>query len=170
MNADRNNALLLLAEKLLSGDPTLKQEIDLAINQPADYVSRFQERLRRRGLKEAVPSLPWIALVDGLQTRGRVAEIDWDEAPDDVVKCVDRLLVNLPADPKRWTWVEMDVWEESPTVDFLKAIGERLAAQGWVLFFFDMQSDNYPLMLLHTDQFESAQQLAAQAGYGIMRP
>jgi hypothetical protein len=67
-----HNRLLPLAELLLPDDATLKQEVDLAIKQPAHYVSRFQERLRRRGIGEAVPALPWLALIDGLQARGRV--------------------------------------------------------------------------------------------------
>ncbi|HZW73143.1 MAG TPA: hypothetical protein VFF43_06325, partial [Caldimonas sp.] len=56
--------------RLLSGDDaSLLAEVTLATERPRDYIARFAETLRWRGIDARsyeARELPWIALVDGL--------------------------------------------------------------------------------------------------------
>lgn len=160
--------VLALAGHLMAEDPSLAQEVRLAIVSPDEYVSRFQERLGERGIAKPRSDLPWIALVDGLEDRGRLRELDWKEAPEDVAWKVDLLLPNQPAQPDRWTWIATTEWEDKLPHDLLPAIGARLAEGGLAVVTFDIDSDSYPIMILPIGQVEECRRLAQLAGYGTI--
>jgi hypothetical protein len=63
-----------LASNLMAEDPSLADEVQLAIVSADEYVSRFQARLRARDIEKPQSDLPWIALVNGLEDRGRLRE------------------------------------------------------------------------------------------------
>jgi hypothetical protein len=106
--------------------------------------------------------------VDGLEDRGRLRELDWKEAPDDVTWKIDHLLPDQPARPDRWAWVARAEWEEKLPHDLLPAITARLAAEGLTVVTLDIDSDSYPMMVLPVDQVARCQQLAQLAGYGTI--
>jgi hypothetical protein len=162
------NEVTELASHLMAEDPSLVEEIRLALVSPGEYVSRFQERLRGRSIEKPQSDLPWIALVDGLEDRGRLRELDWKEAPEDVTWKIDHSLPDHPVQADRWAWVATAEWEEKLPHDLLPAIATRLAAEGLTVVTLDIDSDSYPMMVLPVDQVEKCQQLAQLAGYGTI--
>ena len=69
------SSLLDLAE-LLTEDTSLISEVQLAENQPLNYLSQFANVLQERGIDKPVPELPWLAMVDGLARRDLLIELD----------------------------------------------------------------------------------------------
>lgn len=161
-----NDKLLLLANLLVPDDPSLIEELNLAIDKPAEYLAQFQEQLSYRGIDEPFPELPWIALVDGLIARNRLVEIDWKNYVEDVTWNIDQLLQNEPDEPERWKWTKTGIWDEKPTEELLEAIAYRFHGQGLSLVYVDIDSDSYPLMFIKSEQLAKSQQLANEAGYG----
>jgi hypothetical protein len=163
-------------------DPSLRDEVLLAVTEPDSYRTQFHWRLIDRGIDEeyetdegafdptesdAVLDLPWIALIDGLMERGRLVELDWKEAPDEVMTAIDHLLAGQPAEPERWTWVDLAHWEQADTESFLLAIAERLREQGRILACFSLSSDSYPLTIIDAPRFAELHQLAERTGYSL---
>ena len=99
--------------------------------------------------------------MNGLEDRGRLRELDWKEAPEDVTWKIDHLLADRPLQPDRWAWVATAEWEEKLPHDLLPAIAARLAAaEGLAVVTLDIDSDSYPIMVLPVDQVETCQRLA----------
>jgi hypothetical protein len=73
-----NSKLIELARYLIANDPSLIDEVRLAIDRPHEYVGRFEDRLSCRGIHKPRDDLPGIALIHGLMARGRLQKIDWE--------------------------------------------------------------------------------------------
>jgi hypothetical protein len=166
MSEYHNDKLLLLANLLLPEDEKLIEELNLAINNPVGYITKFQEQLSYRGIDEPFPELPWIALVDGLTMQNRLVEIDWNTELEDITWNIDQLLQAESDEPNRWTWAETRIWEEKPTEEFLKAAADMFNKRGLALVYLDINSDSYPLLLIKVEQLAQSQKLAEEAGYG----
>jgi hypothetical protein len=156
--------ILELASYLMPEDPSLAQEVRLAITSADEYVIRFQERLRDRGIEKPQSDLPEIALVDGLEARGRLKELDKKQAAEDIALYVDRLLSSQPAQPGRWVWLATAEWWDKVPDDVLPAIAVRLAEEGFAVVTIDIASDSYPMMILPISQVGECQRLAQLAG------
>jgi hypothetical protein len=164
--AAHGGAIVELARQLLAADPSLAEEVRLALVSPDEYVRRFQQQLSRRGIENPRSDLPWIALVNGLEARGRLHELDWKEAPEDVAWKIDQLLPDRPVQPDRWAWLAE--WEDKLPHELLPAIAARLAEEGLAVLTIDIDSDSYPLLVLPVGQVEECQRLAQVAGYGTI--
>jgi hypothetical protein len=161
--------IIELAGLLMPADPSLVEEVRLAIVSADEYVGRFQERLRDRGIKEPRSDLQWIALVDGLENRGRLRELGKKEAAEDIAWKIDNdLLPDRPVQPDRWAFLaeELDLWEAVPWQS-LPVIAAHLVKEGLAVVTLDMDSDSYPMMVLPADQVGECQRLAELAGYSI---
>ncbi len=170
MSGSRNDALIQLCQQLLPHDVSLVDEVKLAIEQPTHFAAQFRGNLSGRGIYEPRPSLPWIALIDGLIERNCCREIDWKEAPKDVMAAIDDLLPDQPHGPNRWTWVDLQTWDNSSTEDFLDVIAHHLHDEGKVLAYLDHDSDSFALIILEPSRFRESEYLARQAGYGELVP
>lgn len=173
MSDNRSYYLALLCQQLAPGDRTLVDEVDLAIRNPQRYVATFNKRLTRRGIypgdNTERPSLPWIALLDGLAQRGHLAEIDWKEGASNTKRSIDSLLAaDRAQDPEVWGWMNNDDWEDAPTIAFLHAVAGHFIKRGLLLAYLAYPSDSYPLILLDPQQLRGLQVLAQQAGYGAV--
>jgi hypothetical protein len=155
-----------LCQLLLPDDEGLKAEVRQAYESPEAYLDRFRERLEERGIREPIADLSWIALVDGLAARGRLAEVDWREEPGDVVWNLERIAT--PPDPSRWDWAAEEALAELATEEFLRCAGERLSQHGLALASLDIRSDNYPLVLVDLALIERARGLASSAGHELV--
>jgi len=161
-----NGEIIELARWLMAADPSLAEEVHLALVSPDEYVRRFQQPLHRRGIENPRSDLPWIALVNELQERGRLHELDWKEAPEDVAWKTDHMLPDRAMRPDRWAWLAQ--WEDKLPHELLSAIAAHLAEEGLAVLTIDIDSDSYPLMVLPVGQVEECQRLAQVAGYGTI--
>jgi hypothetical protein len=164
--AAHSGEIVELARHLLVADPSLAEEVRLALASPDEYVRRFREPLHRRGIENPRSDLPWIALVNGLAARGRLHELDWKEASEDIAWKIDRLLPNRATRADRWAWLAQ--WEDKLPHEVLPAIAARLAEEGLAVVTIDIDSDSYPMMVLPVGQVEECQRLAQAAGYGTI--
>jgi hypothetical protein len=163
-----NGKLIELAHFLAPDDPSLLEEVRLAVDRPGDYAGKFAERLHQRGIEGPIEDLPWIALADGLGERDLLREIDWKEAHEDVTWKLDQLTALRPPRPDRWTWLDNAEWADKIPEAFLPAIGKHLLESGLALLTFDIDSDSYLLMVLSADRVAECQHLAERAGYGTI--
>ena len=158
--------LIELARLLLPDEDAYPKEVALAVKDPARYVTKFHDRLEGRGISEPQPDLPWLALVDGLWARGKLAEIDWRGSPKEIVDELDPLVEPALPNGDRWDWMDDGDWEEAEAEMFLKEVDRRLTDQGYVLAWFDIQSDSYPVAVLKDPDFQQAKRLASESGFG----
>ena len=168
MTAD-GGEIIELAGRLMPTDPSLMEEVRLAVVSADEYVGRFQERLSDRGIDEPRSDLPWIALVNGLENRGRLRELGKKEAAEDIARKIDNdLLPDRPVRPDRWAFLaeELNLWEAVPS-ESLPVIAAHLVKEGLAVVTLDTDSDGYPIMVLPVDQVGECRRLAELAGYSI---
>lgn len=166
--AAEGGEIIELARYLMPGDPSLAEEVRLAVVSADEYIGRFQERLSAAS-REPCRDLPWIALVSGLEHRGRLRELHKKEAAEDIAWKIDKyLLPDRPVQPDRWAFLaeELDLQEAVPWQS-LPLIAAHLANEGLTVVTLDMDSDSYPIMVLPAGQVVGCQRLAQLAGYSI---
>ncbi|WP_328615735.1 hypothetical protein OHS18_02400 [Amycolatopsis sp. NBC_00355] len=154
-------ALITVAALLAPDVPQVRELAAAAHDDPDAYLREHADRLDERGIDEPLPELAWIALVDALADHGLLAEVDWKEAPDEIVGRL-RALRSAPAGDSAWaSLADADL----PTFEFLELAGGQLAATGTVLAVLDIESDCYPLVLLPHARAADLPGLAAAAGF-----
>src|SRR3954467_8984844 len=84
---------LLLSEE----DEALSADVVQSVMDPVAYVCTHAKKLRLRGISKPIDGLPWIALIDGLEKRGKLIELDWKESWEMFVVAVVELLQNEKA-------------------------------------------------------------------------
>jgi hypothetical protein len=150
-------ALIEIATLLASDQPAVVARVVLALDDPDGYLRAHADRLDERGIDEAEPDLPWIALVDALADHDLLAEVDWKEADSDIVDQLRELRSSPAAESWAW-WPEPN---ELPTHEFLWLAGDRLRANGTALAVLDIGADCYPLVLLPAERGDALVALAA---------
>jgi hypothetical protein len=162
MATEWNDLVLDFCQQVLPDDPTLVDEVRLAIHHPAAYMSQFAH-LWAEGERDV---LAWYALIDGLDRRRQSRTIDWREAPADVLGCLDVLLGDRAGNADRWAWVDLARWDEAPTAAFLAVLGDWCRTQGMVLGNLGTGSDSYVLVLIDAARFAALALLAQRLGAG----
>jgi hypothetical protein len=161
----RDEGALADLARLLSGDDaTLVAEVALASERPRDYIARFAETLRWRGVSTdsyEARELPWIALVDGLIARKLLQEIDWRAHGDELADA----MTTIAAD-EEWGWLASEEWRAKTADERFAAIETRLAPKRLALVTVDIGGDCYPLMVLPPERLAEAGALARRAGHG----
>ncbi|MFJ9623915.1 hypothetical protein [Streptomyces sp. NPDC101181] len=158
-------ALAGIASLLASGHPAVAEEVLEAHDSPDAYVSRFGDRLDRRGIREPVDNLAWIALIDALDSRGLLAEFDWKEDPQEIRAQLTGLASRPSADP--WGPAE-DAETLLPTHEFLHVCGRHYREVGAALAVLDIESDCYPVVGLRAAQADELTRLAERAGFPLL--
>jgi predicted DNA-binding WGR domain protein len=156
----------MLARKDAEG---LVSELELAVADPVAYFERFRDRLSERGVdapdETYATTLPWLALIDGLDARASLHEVDWKQEIDDVAAKLERL---AKLGKKWWAWSK-NTDEFETTTDFLRTAARRLADEDLQLAFVDMSSDSYPLVVYAKKSQSEARGLSERckkAGFG----
>lgn len=155
------DALVAIATMLAIDEPTVAERATAAHDDPRAYVRRHARRLDNRGITGPIPLLPWIAMIDALDDVGLVAEVDWKEEPDEVVRQLRKL---RSSPPNAWDW-HPDADINVRTGVFLKVTAEHLRAAGVELSTLDIESDCYPLVLTPAARTTELNALAKLAGY-----
>ena len=162
-NGEHWRALCAATGKALTlddGADALWSEVELALNEPEHYFSRFADDLAHRGIESPDAVSPWLALVDGLQRRGQIHEMDWKLDMGDAIWGVQQL------QSSRQRGLSLDALAGSKALghDALTEAAAHLRSQGVALVTFDIDSDSYPLSLLALEDVEPLEKLAKRVG------
>ena len=162
--------LLLDLSTLLGDDDTLVSEIQLAENQPLNYMSQFSGALQERGIDKAIPTLPWVAMVDALARRDLLIELDWKDDPSILIETALKLL----EEHSDYENLSKHLFEIEPFIDedieeFLPQLNSELLKFEVQLGWFDIDSDSYPLTILPSAKVIEAKRLALESGYGRIK-
>ncbi|MDO6819034.1 DUF6630 family protein [Zobellia sp. 1_MG-2023] len=163
------SSLLDLAE-LLTEDTSLISEVQLAENQPLNYLSQFANVLQERGIDKPVPELPWLAMVDGLARRDLLIELDWKDDPEELVSTALQLLrghTDYDSISKQLLIIEPFIDED--VEEFIPQLNRKLESSKVQLIWLDIDSDSYPLTTISLADLTVAKQLAIEAGYGKIK-
>lgn len=137
----------------------------LALDEPEAYVKKYAKRLAERAITKPKANLAWIALVDALAGKKRLAEIDHATFAEDAAFALEKL-VTLPKKKNRFDWDDdLDEPEDLSTEDFLGMTTKHLAADKVALVMLDMQSDAFPIVVVAAKAVAKVTSLAKKAGY-----
>ncbi|MDB4292824.1 hypothetical protein N9954_05400 [Maribacter sp.] len=162
--------LLLEMSDFMTEDNSLVSELQLAENQPLNYLSQFARVLQERGIDKAIPELPWLALVDGLASRNLLEELDWKDDPEELIAVCLRLTENHSQSTEIKTSItSIEASLSDDIEEFLPVLNRYLYKHGIQLVWIDINSDSYPLTILASDKVNEAKRLALDAGYGTIK-
>jgi hypothetical protein len=172
---DRETALRELCRRLMPEDPSLEDEVHLALTDPVTFANRFAERLADRGIADPDELDPWVsAFVDGLIERRRATAVDWKSEPDKVTAAIDEGLSQLAQRPDRWAWLSQDQPLNTGAAEILEVIAHHLAEEDVTLACVDTGSDEYCLTVLEPAAANEIRALSLRAAppgiRGILLP
>ena len=120
--------------------------------------------MMQRGIESPQDVTPWLALVDGLDSREQCAEMDWKL---DMVELIASLQ-GLRAAKERSIVLDALASSENFGADALAEAAALLRPHGVALVTFDIESDCYPLVLLPSAQVAHIQALAQKVGHTVI--
>ncbi|WP_438347707.1 DUF6630 family protein [Paenibacillus sp. FA6] len=161
-----NSALLRLAERLAQNSSKIVEEVRFAIEEPNNYVIRFEEKLKERGIEEHLEELPWIVLIDALIEDELAYEIDWKESTLEITYAIDDLFDRKKIDSLDWEWIE-NISDAMLTGEKLQAIADKLNERSLSLAYLDIDSDSYILIVVPNVEIGELKDLALKAGHTI---
>ncbi|WP_289064375.1 DUF6630 family protein [uncultured Zobellia sp.] len=154
-----------LAE-LLTKDSSLVSEIQLAENQPLNYLSQFANILQERGIDKPIPELPWLAMVDGLARRHLLIELDWKDDPEELVSTALQLFKgHTDYDSISKQLLKIEPFIDEDIEEFIPQLNRKLESSKVQLIWLDIDSESYPLTTISLVDLTVAKQLAIEAGY-----
>lgn len=160
-------AIAGLVMLLGSGDSTLLDEVLLAVDNPEKYFARFEDDLAERWIEEPERVSFWLALVDGLQRRGYLWEVDWKNQGSNLAFVLERLSSQYE--------VELDFSslaaqgdEYHPTIHYAESIVSLLSPKGLTLVWLDIESDCYPWCVVSSVHVSEIQNLARRLSQRIL--
>ncbi len=161
---------LLELVSIFTSDTSLLKEVELAIDNPGQYVKNYSSLLQERGITKPIENLLWLALVNGLSIRKLLYELDWKDDPEELVNVTLNLTVNRP----NYNSIKDTLSEIKPLLgddieEFLPIFNNSLEKEGVQLVWLDIDSDSYPLTIIDAKNLKVAQQLALKAGFGRIK-
>lgn len=160
------NEFRKLALLLSEGDEVLSDKVVLSELDPIAYVGAHTNELSLRGISKPKEGLPWVALIDGLESSGKLIELDWKESGEMFVRAVKILLKNdYSPEQAREALSSMDsinVQDSLKVVDVLHQIEQTLAPYGYSIVMIDIHSDCYPIALVQRQALPAILETANQ--------
>ena len=158
---------LIILCTLFTNDSELQQEVKLALEQPQQYLQRFKNELEERGIEEPRRTLAWIALVNGLQRRNLLQELDWKEDPEELIALVGEFTETHSNQKEvHATLSNLEPMLNDDIEEFLPTINRAIEKHNIQLVWLDINSDSYPLTLLKLQDLKKARILADKIGFG----
>jgi len=155
---------------LFTNDTTLQQEVKLAYEQPQQYIQQFKHQLEERGIEDPIESLAWIALVDGLQRRDLLQELDWKDDPEDAIEVIENLTQEYSNQQEiHNTLSNLEALLNDDIEEFLPTVNLAIAKHNLQLVWLDIDSDSYPFSLVKLQDLKEAKILADKVGFGKIK-
>lgn len=145
---------------LCSDDPSLLGDIELAQEHPSQYLETFEDSLFERGIEDASEVRPWLALVDGLISRQLCTEVDWKIDANELAFQLGKLKSLSGCDQLLMRLSESGTTNE----EALERASNLLKEKSFSILQLDIDSDSYPLVVVHTGQQNEIERLAASLG------
>lgn len=156
-----------LAFLLSRGDSDLSASVASSVNSPQIYIDTHTDDMENRGISTPIKELPWIALADGLDKKGKLAELDWKEDKEEFIQATINLLKNDNASEQTIkSLVLLDLEGEDDVPDLLKLINQILRPFDYAIILININSDSYPITLSKIQTLPKIKELASQIGSG----
>ena len=137
--------LLALATEL--GGAAVAKEVALAADDPERFIATTKHELFEDfDADDLGDDLPWLALIEALEAKGRLSVVDWRELASEVLAGLERV-GGAPAKRALKAAHEPEL-DERYTYEALHLFGKLLGAAGLALIFLDKSSDSFPLMVV----------------------
>lgn len=133
-----------ICEHLCPGDGSLCQDVKLSITNPQSYLEKFDDALWERGIEDSSFIQPWLALIDGLISRGYVCEMDWKLDPNELAFQLEQL------HPCKSRNILLSSLRDSTEVgdELLLIAATELRDHSLELLFLEIDGDCYPLSVV----------------------
>ena len=160
--------LLALATEL--GGAGVAKEVALAVDDREKYFERTTHEL----FEDAEDSdfdddLPWLALIEALNAKGRLVEVDWKECASEVLAGLDRIGGAAAKKALKPAHAETDEQlDERYTDEALALFGKLLGAAGLALIQLDKSSDSYAIMVVAARDVARLAKTARAARFSIV--
>ena len=158
--ADNLKELSLL---ISNGDKSLSEDVLLSEQNPNAYFNIHRVELENRGISEPEAGLFWIALVDGMEKKGELIELDWKESGEEIIEAV----IKLSASDENIKQISKSLKKIQPknfskTRSLFERINQELELFERSLVMIDIYSDCYPLTIVQSSRKTSVIKLASQ--------
>lgn len=148
-----------IVEVLCPGDRTLLDDIVLALKQPDKYLAKFDDELYERGIEDPKEVDVWLALIDGLESRNCLADVDWKNSGADLAWNFNQLSISKQR-KLDWRGLEKAGPDYKTTPEFADEIERVLKSAGLIAVFLVYSGDSYALCFVESSKVKALQQSA----------
>jgi predicted DNA-binding WGR domain protein len=161
----KRKAAVMLAELLGGKDAArIAREVALAVDDPQRFLATTKHELFE-DWDDSTTGLPWLALIEGLNAAGRLADVDWKEAGSEILGWLRK--IGGPRVRTALGGLDETGIDERRTDEALALLGRRLGEAGYALIVLDKSSDSFPLMIVATGAVPKLTPLARSVGGAI---
>ena len=146
---NRANNLKELSLLISNGDESLSDDVRLSEQNPNAYFNVHRAELENRGISKPETGLSWIALVDGMEKKGKLIELDWKESGEEIIQAVLKLSdndENIKQIRERLERIQPRNF--SKTLNLIERINQELKFFDRTLIMIDIYSDCYPITVI----------------------
>jgi len=159
-------ALREVVEMLCSNDKSLMDEVFLALQKPEKYFAKFTEELNERGIEESEEVDYWLALIDGLQRRHCLVDVDWKNTGADLAWNLKQLRTS-DIHKLDWTKLEKIAPNSTYTSELADEVEQVLKPAKLTAIFLVYSGDSYALSFVETSKLRTLQSAAHKLDQNI---
>ncbi len=153
--------LLAIATEL--GGAGVAKEVALAADDPERFVATTKHELFEDFDDDDIDDdLPWLALIEALDAKGRLEEVDWKECGTEILAGLER--IGGAAAKRALAAAHEPTLDDRYTYEALQLFGKLLGAAGLALIALDKNSDSYALMVVAAKDVARLARVAQKAG------